>query len=378
MAEIRLDQVAHAYMPHPKDETDFALRKIHNIWKNGGAYALLGPSGCGKTTLLNIISGLITPSQGRVFFDDKEVTSLPPEQRNIAQVFQFPVLYDTMTVYDNLAFPLRNRGFSKPDVDKRVREVADILDLTQSLNKKAARLSADAKQKISLGRGLVRSDVAAILLDEPLTVIDPHLKWQLRCKLKQVHEQLRLTLLYVTHDQVEALTFADKVIVMYEGGIVQIGTPEELFESPDHKFVGFFIGSPGMNFLPFTFENGRAVIRETDHDPVARLPLPPDLAVALSKALDADADLNLEMGIRPLYVRVRDREADHHIPVTITRVEDQGNFKILTLVPEKGGLELKARLPGDQAVPQGRAWMGFPPDKIRIFANDKALGGVHG
>jgi glycerol transport system ATP-binding protein len=159
-----------------------------------------------------------------------------------------------MSVFDNLAFPLRNRGFNNTDTTRRVHEVAEILDLTPDLNKKAAGLSADAKQKISLGRGLVRSDVAAVLFDEPLTVIDPHLKWHLRRKLKEIHEQLKLTMIYVTHDQVEALTFADQVIVMYEGEIVQIGTPEELFENPRHKFVGYFIGSPGMNFLPCTLE----------------------------------------------------------------------------------------------------------------------------
>lgn len=261
MARINLDEVAHSYLPRPgeKDE-DYALKRIHNIWDDGGAYALLGPSGCGKTTLLNIISGLLKPSRGRVKFDESDVTDLPPEKRNIAQVFQFPVLYDTMSVYNNLAFPLRNRGFDKSYIDKRVREVAEILDLEPVLKRKAEGLGADAKQKISLGRGLVRSDVAAILFDEPLTVIDPHLKWQLRCKLKEIHEQLKLTLIYVTHDQVEALTFADKIIVMYEGWIVQTGSPQELFEYPNHKFVGYFIGSPGMNFIPCTIQENRAVV----------------------------------------------------------------------------------------------------------------------
>ena len=184
-----------------------------------------------------------------MLYDGKDVTDLPPEKRNIAQVFQFPVLYDTMSVFNNLAFPLRNRGVEESEVKKRVLEVAEILDLTPFLNKRAAGLAADAKQKISLGRGLVRSDVAAILFDEPLTVIDPHLKWHLRRKLKEVHEQLKLTLIYVTHDQVEALTFADQVVVMYEGEIVQIGTPQELFENPKHKFVGLFYREPGYEFF---------------------------------------------------------------------------------------------------------------------------------
>ena len=186
------------------------------------------------------------------------MTDLPPEKRNIAQVFQFPVLYDTMTVFGNLAFPLRNRGFDHDSIRRRVHEVAEILDLTPFLNKRAAGLAADAKQKISLGRGLVRSDVAAILFDEPLTVIDPHLKWNLRRKLKEIHEQLNLTFIYVTHDQMEALTFADKVVVMYEGEIVQIGSPQDLFENPEHTFVGYFIGSPGMNFLDCTLEGNVA------------------------------------------------------------------------------------------------------------------------
>src|SRR5439155_377634 len=218
--------------------------------------ALLGPSGCGKTTLLNIISGLVHPSEGRVLFDGKDITELPPQRRNIAQVFQFPVIYDTMTVFDNLAFPLRNRRVDEAEVRRRVEEVAAMLELGADLRRRASGLDAAAKQKISLGRGLVRQDVAAILFDEPLTVIDPHLKWVLRRKLKQIHEEFRLSLIYVTHDQVEALTFADQVVVMNEGTVVQAGTPVELFERPRHTFVGYFIGSPGMNVLPATFEVG--------------------------------------------------------------------------------------------------------------------------
>ncbi|MCG8642786.1 MAG: ABC transporter ATP-binding protein [Desulfobacterales bacterium] len=360
MARITLDKVAHSYLPNPKDDTDYALRLIDNIWDDGGAYALLGPSGCGKTTLLNIISGLLAPSKGRVLFDGKDVTRLPPEKRNIAQVFQFPVLYDTMTVFDNLAFPLKNRGFSKEDAKKRVLEVADILDLTDSLNKKAARLSADAKQKISLGRGLVREDVAAILFDEPLTVIDPHLKWQLRCKLKEIHEQLKLTLIYVTHDQVEALTFAEKVIVMYEGGIVQIGTPQELFENPSHKFVGYFIGSPGMNFLPCKIDGNKAFINgsaiEID-----------DKIAALGEKLNN----NLELGIRPLYLQVHVKAVENSVPVTVKSIEDHGSYKIVTV--RLAGNLLRARLPEGSPSPSEKAWLRFPKDWIRLFHNDKLL-----
>lgn len=360
MARITLDKVAHSYMDNPQDETDYALRLIDNIWDDGGAYALLGPSGCGKTTLLNIISGLLTPSKGRVLFDGKDVTGLPPEKRNIAQVFQFPVLYDTMTVFDNLAFPLKNRGFNKSDTEKRVLEVADILDLTSSLKKKAARLSADAKQKISLGRGLVRSDVAAILFDEPLTVIDPHLKWQLRCKLKEVHEQLKLTLLYVTHDQIEALTFADKVIVMYEGAIVQIGTPQELFENPSHKFVGYFIGSPGMNFMPCKVDGNKAFINGSSIQI-------DDNTAALAENINGD----LELGIRPLYLECHDKPVDNAVQASVKTIEDQGSYKIVTV--RLSGNLLRARLPEGRPTPSENAWLRFPTDWIRLFHEDKLL-----
>ena len=260
MARITLDGIAHAYGGKPRSEQDYALKPLHHVWEQGMAYALLGPSGCGKTTLLNIISGLVIPSEGRLLFDDIDVTHLPTKKRNIAQVFQFPVIYDTMTVAENLAFPLKNRRLAKAAIDRRVAEIAAMLDLTGVLNRRARGLTADAKQKISLGRGLVRSDVSAVLFDEPLTVIDPALKWELRSKLKAVHRALDLLMIYVTHDQIEALTFADKVVVMNEGKAVQIGTPDDLFERPEHTFVGYFIGSPGMNFMPAKVSGSRAFV----------------------------------------------------------------------------------------------------------------------
>ncbi|MEO1265485.1 MAG: ABC transporter ATP-binding protein, partial [Pseudomonadota bacterium] len=241
MARITLEHLRHSYMPAPAGPDDYALKEIDVAWEDGGAYALLGPSGCGKTTLLNIISGLLTPSEGRVLFDDRDVTHEPPDARNIAQVFQFPVVYDTMTVFDNLAFPLRNRGVGESKVRARVDAIAEMTDLTAMLQKRASGLTADGKQKISLGRGLVREDVNVIMFDEPLTVIDPHLKWQLRSKLKELHHRIETTMIYVTHDQTEALTFADRVVVMQEGVVVQIGTPTDLFERPQHTFVGHFI-----------------------------------------------------------------------------------------------------------------------------------------
>src|SRR5436190_7310248 len=258
MARIEVNHVRHSYLPNPQKDADFALKEVHHTFEDGGAYALLGPSGCGKTTLLNIISGLLHPSHGKLLFNGKDVTNLSTQERNIAQVFQFPVIYDTMTVYDNLAFPLRNRGVPEADVERKVKEIIEMIGLGDRARKRARGLTADQKQKISLGRGLVRSDVNAILFDEPLTVIDPHMKWVLRSQLKVLHRRFGYTMIYVTHDQTEALTFADQVVVMYEGEIVQIGTPAELFSRPKHTFVGYFIGSPGMNVMPVTIDGRTA------------------------------------------------------------------------------------------------------------------------
>jgi len=249
MAEIRLSNLAHSYDPATEAEADFALKPLDLTWRDGKTYALLGPSGCGKTTMLNIISGLVKPSHGQLLFDGVDVTALPTSQRNIAQVFQFPVIYSTMTVAQNLAFPLVCRNYPDAKIKARVDGVAALLDLTEMLKMPARKLSADKKQLISLGRGLVREDVNAILLDEPLTVIDPQMKFELRRKLKQINREAGVTMVFVTHDQTEAMTFAEEVVVMDGGRIKQVGTPEDLFERPQNTFVGYFIGSPSMNFL---------------------------------------------------------------------------------------------------------------------------------
>ncbi len=325
MARIDLD-LAHAYKANPQRDEDYALLPLKMTFDDGGAYALLGPSGCGKTTLLNIISGLVKPSQGGVKFDGVEVKDKTPQQRNIAQVFQFPVIYDTMTVAENLAFPLRNRGASAEKIKQRVGRIAEMLEMSGQLNMRAAGLAADAKQKISLGRGLVREDVSAVLFDEPLTVIDPHLKWQLRRKLKQIHHELKLTLVYVTHDQVEALTFADQVVVMTRGRAVQVGSASDLFERPQHTFVGHFIGSPGMNFLPAAL-----------------------FSASLAKDMPAGATT---LGVRPEYVTLAGRGAAGTLPAVITRAQDIGTYWLVTATVAGSDAPVRARLSPQAAIPK--------------------------
>ena len=342
MARIDLD-LAHAYRPHPQRDEDYALLPLKMSFDDGGAYALLGPSGCGKTTLLNIVSGLVTPSQGTVRYDGRDVTPLSPQQRNIAQVFQFPVIYDTMTVADNLAFPLRNRGVAPDKIRQRVAKVAEMLELSGQLDQRAAGLAADAKQKISLGRGLVREDVSAVLFDEPLTVIDPHLKWQLRRKLKQIHHELKLTLIYVTHDQVEALTFAQQVVVMTRGRAVQIGSASELFERPKHTFVGNFIGSPGMNFLP----------------------------AALASSAPAGATT---LGVRPEYVRPAAPGTPGAVQGTVTQAQDIGTYWLVTSTLADGAV-LRARLSDEQAMPRAgdKVWWQIVGTHTCFYANEELV-----
>jgi glycerol transport system ATP-binding protein len=352
MARIVLDNIAHAYGPNPKGPADYALKRSNHVWEDGGAYALLGPSGCGKTTLLNIISGLIVPSEGRVMFDGTDVTELPTAARNIAQVFQFPVIYDTMTVAENLAFPLKNRGVGRAETEKRVAEVAAMLGLTPILGRKARGLTADVKQKVSLGRGLVRPNVNAILFDEPLTVIDPQLKWQLRSQLKALHRQFDQTMVYVTHDQTEALTFADKVVVMFEGEVVQIGTPEDLFVRPAHTFVGYFIGSPGMNVLPAKLKGDRAVLAG-GHE------------VALAHAYpNVGGAARLEIGVRPEFVHLTTGEG---LPVRVKRVDDIGRMKVARVELEGNGLNVIA--PADARIEGDEARIAFDPAHVHLYAD---------
>jgi len=351
MSKISLKNLRHSYLPNPVSDVDWALKTMSLEWSDGGAYALLGPSGCGKTTLLNIISGLLTPTEGEIWFGDEEVSTTPADRRNIAQVFQFPVVYDTMTVYENLAFPLRNRGVGESEVDSKVRQIADMLDLTDTLMTRASGLTADGKQKISLGRGLVRSDVNVIMFDEPLTVIDPHLKWVLRSKLKELHQRIGTTMIYVTHDQTEALTFADQVVVMQEGEIVQVGTPVELFERPRHTFVGHFIGSPGMNLLACKLDRGQ--------------PVYDGIPIRISNNVTAkDASSRLEIGIRPEFIRF----ADNGIPVNIEKVSDAGRFTIVETRHKSDVIKLLVADGGP--VPSERAFLTFDPDHTQVYAND--------
>ena len=350
MAKITLDNLAHSYYPKPKGEDDFALKELNHDWADGEAYALLGSSGCGKSTLLNIISGLLHPSQGRILFDGIDVTHASTADRNIAQVFQFPVVYDTMTVRNNLAFPLKNRGADPKYIAERVQQIGQMIGMEAELDKPANSLTADAKQKISLGRGMVREDVNALLFDEPLTVIDPHMKWELRTQLKSLHHEFGHTMIYVTHDQTEALTFADKVAVMYDGRVVQIGTPQELFERPQHTFVGYFIGSPGMNVISADITGKVANVHGT--------------SLALNRGYK-DLNGKVEIGVRPEFVALTKGDG---LPVNVRRVEDVGRHKIVRA--DLFGNEINILAGEGVEVSPDMNRVTFDPQHVNVYVND--------
>jgi glycerol transport system ATP-binding protein len=355
VATIELVDVAHTY----GSKGAYAVQNINLKWEHGVSSALLGPSGCGKTTLLKIISGLLRPSGGHVLLNGLEVNDKTPKERNIAQVFQFPVVYETLNVFDNLAFPLRNRKVSEERVRSRVYEIAEVLDLTGKLKLNASTLDAADQQLISLGRGVVREDLAAILLDEPLTVIDPHHKWHLRRKLKQLQQHLEITMIYVTHDQHEALTFADQVTVMNMGAVLQIASPQELHHKPQAPFVGHFIGSPGMNIFDATLKDDRIYAGNYS------IPLIESIAKEISGQ-------PLKIGIRPEFITILPSEQSNCIRSVVKDIHFMGSARILDL--EGADLVFKARVADTAAFHVGdTVWAQFPYRWTMLYANDKAI-----
>ncbi|RYC10935.1 ABC transporter ATP-binding protein [Ciceribacter ferrooxidans] len=354
MAKIELRGLGHFYNT-VDGKPNYALHPLDLTWEDGGTYALLGPSGCGKSTMLNIISGLLTPSEGRVLINGVDMTSVGAVKRNIAQVFQFPVVYPSKTVFENLAFPLRCRNKPKAEIDRRVNEVANLLNLDEVLRKPARKLTPDLKQLISLGRGLVRDDVAVILMDEPLTVIDPQLKFSLRRKLRDISAQHGHTLVYVTHDQNEAMTLAEQVVVMDHGRVVQMGSPQVLFEEPVHRHVGYFIGSPSMNFLDGTVQAGTVSILGRE--------------VGTLRSAEGRSLSEVVVGIRPELVTLADTPQAGTLPATVTDVQDMGCYAIVS-VDLGNGTIVKLRTPDRVPAVGAPTHLVFERDKVRFYRDN--------
>jgi len=257
VADVRLESVSFRY-PGADEPT---LVNLSLDIPRGEAHALLGSSGAGKSTLLHVLAGLLPLTSGTLTLGGRDVAEVSPRARGVTQVFQFPVLYDAMSVLDNLAFPLRTGGWRRADARRRAREVAGQLEIEPLLARRPPGLSLFEKQLVSIAKALVRPDVALVLLDEPLTAAEPARKWRLRQTLKALQRESGATMIYVTHDQSEALTFADRISVLHRGSILQTARARELLDAPRHEYVGYFVGSPGMNFLDGELVDGVCLLR---------------------------------------------------------------------------------------------------------------------
>ncbi len=288
---------------------------------------LVGPSGCGKTTTLRMVAGLEEITEGNIFIGDRLVNDLAPKDRDIAMVFQSYALYPHMSVYDNLAFGLRLRGTPKAELDRRVKEAAAILGIEELLSRKPKQLSGGQRQRVALGRAIVR-EPKVFLMDEPLSNLDAKLRVQTRAELIKLHQRLQATVIYVTHDQVEAMTMGTRIAVMKDGVLQQLDTPQELYDHPANVFVGAFIGSPAMNFFRARLERVDGEIHVLADG--FRLRLPPEQARSLHVASDRDVNL----GIRPEHmVELPSGSAasDNTIRASLEVAENLGSESILTL-----------------------------------------------
>ncbi len=308
---------------------------------DGEFLVLVGPSGCGKSTALRMLAGLEDITSGRILIDDLVVNNVAPGSRDIAMVFQSYALYPHMTVYDNLAFGLRNHKVAKPEIDRRVQRAAEILDLADLVKRKPKQLSGGQRQRVALGRAIVR-EPEAFLMDEPLSNLDAALRVQTRAEILKLQRRLSTTTIYVTHDQIEAMTMGDRIAVMRQGLLQQVGTPEELYTTPTNVFVGRFIGSPAMNVVPATFMEG----------------------AGLSGQL---------AGFRPEHVSVGNGHADAaHFSATVEVVEYLGDEQLVHLAARDQSL--LAKLPVEQRLAPGEEQQfSIARDKLHLFDADTEL-----
>jgi multiple sugar transport system ATP-binding protein len=324
---------------------------------------LVGPSGCGKTTSLRMIAGLEEITDGTLKIGERVVNDVPPKDRDVAMVFQSYALYPHMTVYDNLAFGLKLRKVPKAEIDRRVREAAKTIELSELLTRKPRQLSGGQRQRVALGRAIVR-EPAVFLMDEPLSNLDAKLRVQTRAEIARLHQRLKTTIVYVTHDQVEAMTMGTRIAVMNFGLLLQVGTPQRLYEHPINKFVAGFIGSPSMNFVQVT--TGREGDRAVLHDEAFTVPLPD----RFREAVGPTTGRALTLGIRPEHLAigpVGDNAAT--VRTTVDVVEFLGNEELLHL--RAGGHDLVAVVDASHRVRPGDVLdLGIPFDKVHLFDDE--------
>ncbi len=335
-----------------------ALKELNMTFAAGTVTCLLGPSGCGKTTLMRIIAGLETPTTGEVFFGNEPVARLSTRQRNIGMVFQYPVVYRGINVRQNIELPLlEDKSLSKTEREKRIDEVLDILEMRDAANKEITELDNGTRQKVACAREVARQP-KIILFDEPITNVDINAKLQLKRALKELFTRLKQTIIYVTHDQTEAMTLADQIALMQDGEIAQMASPRELYNKPNDAFAGFFLGNPGMNFFEGLFANSNS---NSNSLPLFSKPL---------ALMGAAADASLTLGIRPEHVRLNLNQNANAVRAKVLgkAIVTGGQYLVSLKV---GELAFKAKV--DSATGRSlsdAAWVEFPLERIRLFGKD--------
>ena len=323
----------------------------------GEFLVLLGSSGCGKSTLLNCIAGLLDVSGGQIHINDRNITWAEPSDRGIGMVFQSYALYPQMTVEGNLSFGLKNAKLPKLEIAKRIKHASEVLQIEPLLKRKPAALSGGQRQRVAIGRALVR-DVDVFLFDEPLSNLDAKLRGDLRVEIKRLHHKLQNTMIYVTHDQIEAMTLADRIAIMRDGQIMQLGSPDEIYGRPVNKYVADFIGSPSMNFLEGTIKDGVFIVG--------------DLLIPLTDYEFADStgavDGSAILGIRPEHVVTGElvENAPFQVDVEIILIEPTGSDTLVDC--EVAGHHFRVRMDGQSRVSVGeKLRIGLSPSKASLF-----------
>lgn len=332
-----------------------AVKDFSLTINNNEFIVIVGPSGCGKTTVLRMIAGLEEITEGKIFIDNKEVNNLPPKDRDIAMVFQNYALYPHMSVYQNMSFGLRLRHTSKTETQQRVQEAADVLQIEHLLERRPKELSGGQRQRVALGRAIVRKP-KVFLMDEPLSNLDAKLRVEMRASLAELHERLGVTTIYVTHDQVEAMTMGNRIVVMKDGVIQQADTPLNLYNHPVSKFVGEFIGSPAMNFLRGTVIQGHVVSAFMDIAPVGEV----------AQLLKNYEGKEVFVGVRPENLSLGNGEANNVIRMKVKLVEPIGAETVV--IGHADGAGLTARVDAEATVNAGDTiTLVAKPTKLHVF-----------
>ncbi|KAB1111651.1 sn-glycerol-3-phosphate ABC transporter ATP-binding protein UgpC [Neorhizobium galegae] len=356
MADVQLKKVGKTYESASATTIDGLDLHI----RSGEFVVLVGPSGCGKSTTLRMIAGLEEVSSGEIWIGERRVDELDPRERDIAMVFQNYALYPHMTVAQNMSFGLRLAKVDKAEIRRKVEEAAKVLEISALLNRRPKQLSGGQRQRVAMGRAMVR-DPAVFLFDEPLSNLDAKLRGQMRTEIRRLHKRLKATTVYVTHDQVEAMTLADRVVVLNNGKIEQQGTPQELYERPATRFVAGFIGSPSMNFLPaqVALDGGAPVLKLNN----TTLPSPADRRDALL----AYVGKTVEVGLRPEHFLAGDGEPDFSVPVDMAELLGPTTLVHFTLA----GVLCAAMLAPQHALPEGgQQPLRIAQDRMSLFDPD--------